>query len=149
MLIPRLRYGELPAGTHIVTIDDIERVFGSQNDRRKKLMRGLKKAAEMFKNAGVRFILVDGSFTTDKEEPGDIDGCWSGRDVNFEKIDSNFWDFNTAFEFQEKRKIIKETYGLDFFIAEMFESESGKPFSDFFQTSKEGYLKGILKIELN
>lgn len=150
MPIPKLTAGELPSGEYVATLAEIELAFGVQNDRRKLLMAGLTKAVGMFQAAGVGFVLVDGSFTTDKEEPADIDGCWSAAgDIDNDKIDPNFWDFNDGVEFQEKRKLVKEHYGLDFFIAEMIESGSGKPFSDFFKTNRDGYPKGILKILLN
>lgn len=150
MPIPNLTAGELPSGVHIATLSEIEHAFGIQNDRRKLLMAGLTKAVTMFQEAGVGFVLVDGSFVTDKDEPGDIDGCWSAEgNIDIDEIDSNFWDFKDGKEFQEKRKLVKEQYGLDFFIAEMIESGSGKPFSEFFQTNRDGYPKGILKIVLN
>src|SRR6218665_2138815 len=123
MPIPKLTAGDLPSGEYIVTLAEIEQAFGFQNDRRKLLMSGLTKAVEMFKVAGVEFVLVDGSFTTDKEDPADIDGCWSGAgDIDIHKIDPNFWDFEDGVEFQEKRRLVREDYGLDFFIAEMIES---------------------------
>ena len=150
MAIPSLNAGELPTGIHLTTLEEIEFAFGRQNNRRKVLLSGLKKATQMFREAGVRFILVDGSFVTDKEEPADVDGCWSAAgEVDFTKIDSDFWDFNDISDFQMKRKNVKEKYRLDFFIAELIEEGSGKPFSEFFQTNRDGYPKGILKIELN
>lgn len=150
MSIPSLNAGELPTGIHLATLEEIEFAFGRQNDHRKALLSGLKKAARMFKEAGVKFILVDGSFVTDKKEPADIDGCWSAAgEVDFTKIDSDFWNFNDIAEFQMKRQNVKEKYRLDFFIAELIEEDSGKPFSEFFQTNRDGYPKGILKIELN
>ena len=149
MLIPKLTAGELPAGVHTATLEEIEQAFGVQNDRRKLLMAGLRRAAQMFQGAGVEFVLVDGSFTTDKEDPADIDGCWSAAGkIDIRKIDPDFWKFEDAPEFQEKRKIIKERYGLDFFIAEMIDGGSGKPFSEFFQTNRDGYPKGIIKVAL-
>ncbi len=150
MPIPKLTAGELPTGVHIATLEEVEQSFGVQNDRRKLLMAGLSTVVHMFQAAGVKFVLVDGSFTTEKEEPADIDGCWSAAgDVDFHRIDSDFWDFDDIVDFQEKRKLVKERYGLDFFIAESVEGGSGKPFSEFFQTNRDGYPKGILKIVLN
>lgn len=150
MPVPKLTIGELPRGVHIVTLHEIEQTFGVQNERRKLLMSGLIEAAKMFKAAGVRFLLVDGSFTTDKKEPADIDGCWSATgDIDIDLIDPEFWDFDDVADFQKKRRSINQRYGLDFFIAEMIESESGEPFSKFFQTNKDGDAKGILKIILS
>lgn len=149
MPIPMLINGELPTGEHLVTLKEIEMTFGSQNDRRKNLMTGLNAAASQFKDAGVSYLLIDGSFTTDKDEPADIDGCWSASgDIDETKIDSDFWDFDTLEKFEVSRARIKSKYGLDFFIAELIELGSGKPFSDFFQTNRDGQPKGILKVIL-
>lgn len=151
MPIPTLQAGELPSGEYVATLEEVEMTFGIQNDRRKNLMSGLKVAVNQFQAARVSFILIDGSFTTDKEDPADIDGCWSasGDNIDETKIDPDFWNFKTPQEFQQCRQNIKNKYGLDFFVAEFIESGSGKPFSEFFKTNRDGYPKGILKIILN
>ena len=77
MDIPALQEnGELPLGEHPATVDDIEAVFGSSTGRRRLLMRGLRAAIANFELSGVRTLWLNGSFTTDKNEPNDIDGCW-------------------------------------------------------------------------
>lgn len=150
MPIPNLQAGELPSGEHVATVEEVESTFGIQNDRRKLLMAGLKAATQQFKDAGVKHIYVDGSFTTDKEEPADIDGCWSASgDIDATKLDADFWSFNDVAEFEKCRERIKSKYHLDFFIAEWEEGSTKKPFPEFFQTNRDGYPKGILKIELN
>ncbi len=149
MPIPLLNtIGELPPGVHLATIEEVERVFGQSNDRRRLLMNGLRKAIAVFKKASVTRIYVDGSFTTDKEEPNDIDGCWSVAGVNAKELDPRFWDFDTPEEADKKRREIKEEFGLDFFIAEIIEGGSGKPFPEFFQTNRDGESKGIIQINL-
>lgn len=151
MPIPNLQAGELPGGEHLATIEEVEDMFGIQNDRRKLLMAGLKTASQQFKDAGVKHIYVDGSFTTEKEEPADIDGCWSTiGDIDETKLDPDFWDFkNDIEEVKRCRERIKTKYHLDFFMAEWTEGSTNKPFPEFFQTNRDGYPKGILKIELN
>lgn len=149
MPIPSLNdKGELPLGIHIALLDEVENVFGQSNDRRRLLMDGLRRAIVAFKKARVPRIYVNGSFTTDKEKPNDIDGCFSVEGVNAEDLDPRFWDFNTPEEAQEKRKAIKEEFGLDFFIAEWAEGSSMKPFPEFFQTNRDGDPKGIIQINL-
>lgn len=149
MPIPDLNTkGELPPGVYVVTIEEVDRTFGQSSDRRRLLMSGLKNAIEIFKRADVPRIFVDGSFTSDKEEPDDIDGCWSAEGVDAQKLDSRFWDFETPEDFEEKRKAIKDEFGIDFFIAEIIEGGSGKPFPEFFQTNRDGEAKGIIQINL-
>jgi hypothetical protein len=142
--------GELPPGEHPATMSEIETAFGNQSDRRKSLMTGLKQATENFTKAKVRFIFVDGSFATNKPEPNDIDGCWSGEgDVDFAVLDPVFWDISSLDQFKQRRQEMKAKYSLDFFIAELIEADSGEPFSSFFQSNRDGERKGILKVTLN
>lgn len=149
MSIPTLTAtGELPPGIHMATIGEVESAFGQSSDRRRLLLKGLKEAMAIFKVANVSKILVDGSSTTDKEEPNDIDGCWSAEGVDVQLLDRRFWDFETPQEFEKNRNEIKNEFGIDFFIAEIIEGGSGKPFPEFFQTNRDGDPKGIIQINL-
>ncbi len=149
MSIPTLTAnGELPPGIHMATIAEVESAFGQSNDRRRRLIKGLKEVMAIFKVASVSKIFVDGSFTTDKEEPNDIDGCWSAEGVDEQLLDPRFWDFETPQEFEKNRNEIMNEFGIDFFIAEIIEGGSGKPFPEFFQTNRDGDPKGIIQINL-
>lgn len=149
MPIPDLNsFGELPPGIHVASVAEVENIFGKSSDRRKILIKGLKQAIKIFKNASVPRIFVDGSFTSSKIDPNDIDGCWSAEGANLEKLDPRFWDFEDTKDFQKKREEIKCKYGLDFFIAELIEGGSGRPFPEFFQTNRNGDFKGIVQINL-
>jgi hypothetical protein len=150
MPIPELNVqGELPEGIHLASITEIEAAFGRSTERRQKLMFGLKLALLNLKSAGVNKVFINGSFTTQKEEPHDIDGCWSAEgDINLSVLDPLFFDFETSEEFTKARNQAVDKYGVDFFIAEWVEGESGKPFPEFFQVNRGGDRKGIVKIEL-
>lgn len=140
--------GELPPGIYIATLSEVENKFGKSNKRRQLLMKGLKKVLKIFKVADVSKVFIDGSFITDKEEPDDIDGCWSSIGVDETKLDPRFWDFEDVEDFEMKRHEIKMEFGIDFFIAEIVEGGSGKPFPEFFQTNRDGEPKGIIQINL-
>jgi hypothetical protein len=149
MSIPTLMAsGELPPGIHLTTIAELEIFFGQSNSKRRQLMKGLKKALKILKGAHVSKVFIDGSFTTDKEEPKDVDGCWSSLGVDVQELDSRFWDFESTEDFELKRQAIKNEFGIDFFIAEIIEGGSGKPFPEFFQTNRDGDPKGIIQINL-
>ena len=47
--------------------------FGSQNRRRRRLARQLRRWIEIGKVVGALRLLINGSFVTAKPEPGDID----------------------------------------------------------------------------
>lgn len=141
MDIPALQEnGELPPGEHPAVVDEVEVVFGSSTGRRRLLMRGLRAAVANFEFSGVRTLWINGSFITDKNEPNDIDGCWEyTSEVDIKRLDPVFLG---------SRKAMKEKYGLDFFISNIAEAESGLPFPEFFQVNREGEPKGIIVIRL-
>ena len=64
--------GNLTPGIHVATWDEIVQRFG-WTSRRRELLAGLNVALELLREAGCRRVLVNGSFVTDKDEPGDID----------------------------------------------------------------------------
>jgi hypothetical protein len=66
--------GLLPAGVHVATLPEIGLTFGSQNARRIDLFDKLRALVAFANGFGLFTALyVDGSFTTDKAVPGDID----------------------------------------------------------------------------
>jgi hypothetical protein len=142
MAIPALnRHGELVSGEYEATLDEIETIFGHSPDRRKRLMQGLRNAAENLQYAGVKKIWVDGSFVTDKKEPNDIDGCWEYSSlVDTDKLDPVF--------LSRTRADAKKKYGLDFFVSQIIEAGSGLPFPKFFQVNRDGGAKGIIVVRL-
>ncbi|HXH76767.1 MAG TPA: hypothetical protein VNJ08_17485 [Bacteriovoracaceae bacterium] len=141
--------GELPEGIHVTDLKEIDLEFGQSSEKRSQLMAGLNSAADNFKAAGVSSIYIDGSFTTSKEDPNDIDGCWSASgEIDLAKLGPLFWNFNNSEQRRDSQAKVKKKYGLDFFIAEGTESSSGLKFPDFFQTNRDGVKKGILKVNL-
>ena len=75
MPIPSLSiHGLLPAGVYDCTVQEIEDTFG-WNEHRKHLLDRFKDCLE--NKIRSRFpeepVYFDGSFVTDKEDPGDID----------------------------------------------------------------------------
>lgn len=149
MPIPRLTAGgELPPGVHRASLQEIEAAFGVRNARRQRLMRGLKGALALLKAGDVPKVFIDGSFVSAKDEPNDVDGCWSTIGADILKLDSRFWDFADEKDFQNKRLSLRQEFGIDFFIAEIIEGVSGKPFPAFFQTNRDGVAKGILEVNL-
>ena len=132
----------LKPGIHDLTLKEIEKIF-CFNAHRKSLFKGLKKAVNNLKAAGVKEIYIDGSFVGDKELPSDIDGCWMPTDgLKVGKIDPVLLDFS------DSRKKMKKKFGVDFFLANTIEGASGEPFLEFFQTDRDGKRKGIIKIKM-
>lgn len=132
----------LKRGIHDLTLQEIEKKF-CFNAHRKTLFKGMKKAVNNLKIAGVKEIYIDGSLTTNKEFPNNMDGCWLlTEDLRADKVDPVLLDFSG------KRIKMKEKFGVDFFIANMAEGRSGEPFPEFFQTDRDGNRKRIVKIKM-
>ncbi len=144
-MIPALRRdGSLPPGVHIA--DDWAEIvvrFGSTRERR-QLLAKLRLGLDNLRDAGCPWVLLDGSFTTIKAGPNDVDGCWEYVPaVDLTRLDPAFL-LRTAAD----RDALKARYGLDFFVAGLIEAGSGKPFAEFFQTDRNGNPKGIVRLNL-
>lgn len=85
---------------------------------------------------------MDGSYVTDKPNPGDFDLCWDPTHVNAHKLDPVFLDFSNL------RKNQKLKYGGEFFPSSA-KADGTHTFIEFFQIDKEtGLEKGIIRIQL-
>ena len=77
MAIPELdEHGLLPTGVHDASLEEVRERFGQfhGSDRRVQLFAVLEKFAADAKSAAlVQAMIVNGSFTTDKVRPSDID----------------------------------------------------------------------------
>lgn len=134
--------GYLPPGVYRATLAEIEVAFGKSSERRRKLFAGLVKAVTNLFEAGAKRVYVGGSFVSNRASPNDVDGCWGPLDeMDLSKLDFAFLDSKYG------RKEMKRKYGVDFFIETNREADSGLPFREFFQMSKEGSNRGIVLIE--
>jgi hypothetical protein len=85
--------GALPPGDHRATLEEIGGRFGF-TPRRRWLLRGLRAAVRAFWTAGIEDIFIDGSFCTEKPDPGDVDGYWVEPDDGvYDRIDPYWIDF--------------------------------------------------------
>jgi hypothetical protein len=75
-MIPELRDGVLPEGIHLCTLEEVKEIFGQfrGSDRRPQLTERLTRYVQDARSSGVvSAIVIDGSYVTAKEKPGDID----------------------------------------------------------------------------
>ncbi len=73
-MIPALNErGYLPPGIHPATLNEIDVRFGRESEVRRAQMESLTWLVELARRSGVRRIVVNGSFVTDKLEPNDVD----------------------------------------------------------------------------
>jgi hypothetical protein len=73
MIPPLDNQGYLPPGIHPATVPEIEARFGRESELRRVQMESLRWLIELAQRAGIRRIVVNGSFVTDKLEPNDVD----------------------------------------------------------------------------
>jgi len=131
----------LPPGVHQATLEEIERRFAT-NEKRRLLFVGFQKAVYALLHAGCATIFLDGSFITDKPEPGDFDACWDPKGVDVTKLDPVLLDFDNH------RKTQKEKFGGELFPSAS-KADGVSTFVSFFQVDKfSGQPKGIIKILL-
>ncbi|VTR93366.1 Uncharacterized protein OS=Cyanothece sp. (strain PCC 7822) GN=Cyan7822_0005 PE=4 SV=1 [Gemmata massiliana] len=134
--------GNLPPGVHETTWDIFVARFGT-NERRRRLLSGLKRALDSLKRAGCIRAYIDGSFVTAKDQPGDFDACWDPVGVNGALLDPVLLNFANGRQLQ---KIV--------FYGELFPSHwpaapAGRRFIEFFQTDKNtGDPKGIVALNV-
>lgn len=134
--------GLLPAGVHEATWAEIAARLGG-TERRDALLEGLRRALLALQVAGCVRAYLDGSFVTDKSDPGDFDGCWDARNVDPNKLDP------ILLEFADRRSAQKSKFGGEMFIADSRADPGGTRFLDFFQRDKAtGDAKGIVAIDL-
>ncbi len=107
--------GNLPSGVHGATWDEILQRFGWTSHRR-DLLAGLKVALEPLREAGCRRVFVNGSFVTDKDEPGDIDGAWDPTGVDVDQL----LEVEPVFgDFADGRAAQKAKFGCEFLPVEL------------------------------
>jgi hypothetical protein len=133
--------GHLPPGVHDAGWSEIVERFGI-TPHRLELLRGLLDALRSLRDAGCRRAYLDGSFVTDKEIPGDFDGCWEIVGVDPGRLDPVLLDFNDG------RAAQKARFGGELFLAETDADELGTSFLSFFQQDRSGDAKGIVAINL-
>lgn len=65
--------GYLPDGLHVATESDVTNRFGTLGQRRRRLLIRIRRWIQLARAIGARRLLIDGSFVTEKTEPGDVD----------------------------------------------------------------------------
>ncbi len=71
---PFNQYGLLPPEIHPASLEELVQKLGFSSKRQDLIEQGLKPVVERLKALGVREVYLNGSFTTSKPSPGDIDG---------------------------------------------------------------------------
>ena len=89
---------------------------------------------------------MNGSFVTDKDEPGDIDVAWDPTSVDVDRL----LEVEPVFgDFADGRAAQKAKFGCEFFPSSFAADPVGSTFLEFFQIDKETEAqKGIVALDL-
>jgi hypothetical protein len=143
MMIPEFEPGgNLPPGVHETTWAVFVARFGT-NERRRRLLSGLKRALDSLKQAGCTRAFIDGSFVTSKDQPGDYDACWDPVGVIAARLNP------VLLNFDNQRLLQKIVFYGELFPSSAGANATGQRFIEFFQTDKNtGDPKGIVALKV-
>ena len=140
--------GALPPGNHQATLEQIGRRLGF-TPRRRWLLKGLRAAVEAFWAAGIQEIYIDGSFCTEKPDPGDIDGYWVEPDEGvYDRIDPYWIDFELVFVplVRKWKWRMWSDHGVEFFIHPAMQATPELGFPEFFRQDRDGQPRGLIQV---
>lgn len=144
MPIPPLnpRTGYLPPGDHEASLEDLADRFG-WNFRRRKLLSALEWVVRRLREQGVQEIYVDGSLTTSKERPRDVDVIYVAPATN----DPDGWGLLSP----ARRMELKKLQSVDLWRHPSLQAVEGDPFKtqtlrQFFETDRDGVKKGLIRL---
>ena len=140
--------GALPPGDHRATLEEIGRRFGF-TPRRRWLLKGLRAAVRAFWSAGIEDIFIDGSFCTEKPDPGDVDGYRVEPDDDvYDRIDPYWIDFQMVLVPHVRRPKWRmwADHGVEFFIHQTMQAAPVIGFPEFFRQDRDGRPRGVIQV---
>jgi len=134
--------GVLDQGIHKMTWREFYDSF-SFSKRRKELLEGLEKVVAVLQKTEATHIYIDGSFVTNKLEPGDWDAC-------FDYSEERIFELETKYGYPLlNRRLQKSLYKGELFYAYWEADGYGNKYLEFFQQLKHSTdKKGIIEIIL-
>lgn len=138
--------GNLPPGRHDASLEEVAIRYGTTM-RRQLLLAGLREAIAVLEAAGCRYLYLNGSFVSAKEEPGDYDVCWESDEVDLFQL---LRTAEALMEYRPERRgpRQKERFGGDFFALPPV-GAIGRDMLDVFQRDTiTGAPKGIIRLRL-
>lgn len=141
--------GALPPGDYAATLKEVAKRLGF-SPRRRWLIKGLRQAVAAFRNAGIREIYIDGSFCSEKPDPGDIDGYWVEPDPDVYNRLNPYWiDFELipVPHMRRWKWRMWADHGLEFFIHPAMRATEDMGFPEFFRHDRVGRPRGVIQIE--
>ena len=140
--------GYLPPGLHKSTVAEIRQHLGFTLKRR-QLIASLEQAARWLFGAGVTDLRIDGSFVTEKPEPGDIDGFWVlDERVRVEAIPPLLLDFSTVPDPTSGKPKFPMWFqmGIELYVHPHMGGFEAGDLPEFFSHSRDGTPRGYVQV---
>ncbi|MCC7291426.1 MAG: hypothetical protein IT449_05105 [Phycisphaerales bacterium] len=125
--------GFLPPGVHPATLAEIEERFGRGSELRRAQMESVQWMVELAGHAGVRRIVLNGSFVTDIMEPNDVD-CALLLAADYPRDAAAAEELVNGLPFLE--------------ILRVEQAEFDRLIHRFFATDRHGLGKGMIEVSL-
>ena len=143
MPIPAFRVDDyLPEGLHEASEDEVAARFGVSTSRRVYLMGRLRRWLDLARAVGARRFFIDGSFVTEKAEPGDVDAVVWLSDSFREQVRAG------RSEAVELQTMVRAPEPKELFAA--YSSEMWDGWVEFFSGTREpdARRKGVVEVAL-
>jgi len=139
-MIPKFnKYGNLPAGIYKSSMTCIEKIFGTNSEKRISLFKDFHNFLELITpfKTNIKHLILDGSFVTSKETPGDTDCIMLIKN-------------NTSFppEIVDELVSSKNLYNMHLFIREERNIEKYRKILKFFSKNRDLKPKGMIEVIL-
>jgi len=133
------KYGNLPAGIYKSSITCIEKRFGLDSQKGISLFKDFHNFLELITlfKTNIKRLILDGSFVTSKESPGDIDCIMIIED-----------NFRFTPEVVKKLCGSKKLYNIHLFMFEEKNIESYREILNFFSKDRDLKSKGLVEVTL-
>jgi hypothetical protein len=137
-------FGVLPPGVHLCNLEEFRERFETYqgSGRRFRIFEKLEKLVhDVSSSSCVRRLILGGSFVSAKDAPNDFD-CILVLDSSIIGEELRPSDYNLV-----SRKRARSLYGGD--VIPLVEgSEALDWYIEFFQTTRDGHITGLVEIEL-
>ncbi len=131
--------GNPPPGIHLVGLRDLQQPL-AWNPERRTLFAGLKRALACLAVAGVRRVVIAGSFASSKPSPRDVDGFW----IYEPGVDLRALDPALVSE-SVPRRAMKTKFGVDFLVCWTgWKGPEAQELIRFFASDQRGNPRGVL-----
>ena len=140
--------GYLPPGLYRATIPEIRDCLGFST-KRLQLISALEQVAGALFRAGVTDLRIDGSFVTEKPEPGDIDGFLVlDNQVRFADIPLILQDFSLVPDPAGGKPKFPMwfQFGIELYIHPLMGGFQVGDLPEFFSHSRDGIERGYIQV---